>query len=203
MRISFQSTCLRRWERPWCLLCQVLKSKELCFGLFEWYGQGIPRKYTMQNLEFLSVRGRLTDQAIVIGIQNSLDELGAAHGAAQGERATVCGWCSDWILCTPTWCQICSQTPRQLNWVTQRIDLSSDRCYPPLINGQHYFRGLDELQYGFGPTEGPPRCPKCACLKIAQPRSHCRGNGYVQVQERVTFFANVGRVALIFEQTEL
>lgn len=30
----------------------------------------------MQNLEFLSVRGRLTDQAIVIGIQNSLDELG-------------------------------------------------------------------------------------------------------------------------------
>ena len=44
----------------------------------------------MQNLKFLSVSGRLAEQAIVIGTQNPLDDLGAVHGAAQGERATVC-----------------------------------------------------------------------------------------------------------------
>ena len=55
----------------------------------------------VQSTVFLSVSGRLAEQEIVIGTQNPLDDLGAVHGAAQGERATVCSWCSDWILCTP------------------------------------------------------------------------------------------------------
>ena len=44
----------------------------------------------VQSTVFLSVSGRLAEQEIVIGTQNPLDDLGAVHGAAQGERATVC-----------------------------------------------------------------------------------------------------------------